>query len=123
MSGYELFGKKIKELRIALGKTLREFCKENGLDHGNHSKLERGKAKPPKAGKLRSLAIQLGLKESSDEWYELHDLASASRREFPDDIMPDEDLAEKLPVLFRTLRGDRLSEDDLKKLAEKIRRS
>ena len=53
------FGKLFKERRMALGKTLRQFCREHGLDHGNISKLERGLLKPPTGEKLAEYASHL----------------------------------------------------------------
>lgn len=35
------FGQRLKALRMATGKTLREFCQHNGLDAVEYSRLER----------------------------------------------------------------------------------
>jgi len=37
------------------------------------------------------------------------------------DILTDEDLAAKLPLVFRTLRGEKVPDEQLNQLAEKIR--
>ena len=117
------FGAFLKEKRIALGKTLRQFCLENKLDPGNHSKLERGRNSPPQGEKLHALAAQLELQEGSDDWYALFDLAAAEKGRIPDDILNDEELVGKLPILFRTIRGEELTKEQLIELAETIRRA
>lgn len=121
MSEKETFGGYVKRRRIALGKTLRQFCLENNLDPGNHSRLERGRLPPPQEKKLESLAEQLRLKKGSDDWYHFFDLASAEKGTIPRDLLSDEELMDKLPVLFRTLRGQKVSDDDLDDLIRKIR--
>lgn len=116
------FGKLLKKLRIEKGLTLREFCQAHGFDPGNYSRLERGLFAPPhKEELLEKYATALGLKRGSDEWLEFFDLAAASRGEIPKDLLSDEELLEKLPALFRTLRGSALSPDDLDRLIEKMR--
>ena len=113
------FGGFFKERRLALGKTLREFCQENGLDPGNISKIERGKMSPP-TDKLEEYAQYLNIKNGEFETFK--DLAFASAGKIPDDLRDEETLA-RLPVFFRTLRNKEFSEDKLKELARKIAES
>jgi hypothetical protein len=54
---------------------------------------------------LEKYAGALGLERGSDDWLKLFDLAAASRGQLPKDLLSDEELLEKLPALFRTLRG------------------
>jgi len=118
------FGKLLKKLRMAKGLTLREFCQAHGLDPGNYSRLERGLFPPPqKEELLEKYAIALGLQRGSDDWLEFFDSAAASRGEIPKDLLSDEELLEKLPVLFRTLRGAAIPADKLDDLIKKVRRS
>ncbi|HVS38620.1 MAG TPA: helix-turn-helix transcriptional regulator [Gemmataceae bacterium] len=118
------FGNRMKQLRVARGLTLREFCLSNRFDPGNYSRLERGLFQPPqKETLLEKYATALGLKRGSDEWLEFFDLAAAARGEIPKDILSDEEVVGKLPVLFRTLRGAAISEEKLDALIEKVRRS
>ena len=119
-----LFGKKFKELRQQKGMTLRKFCLRYSLDPGNYSRIERGKALPPKSKeKLGKLANHLGLQKDSDEWYDFFDSAAACNGIFPQYIMDDKELATKLPLVFRTLRGQRVDSDKLDLLAEIIRQA
>jgi transcriptional regulator with XRE-family HTH domain len=118
------FGEYFKERRIAKGVTLRAFCLENGFDPGNISRLERGLLGPPHSHeKIEEYARALGIKEGSDEWIEFFDRAAAESGRIPKDLLSDEELVDKLPVLFRTLRGQKVDPKKLEELAETIRRT
>lgn len=120
----ESFGTYFKEQRIRSRQTLRAFCSKHGFDPGNLSRLERGLLPPPESeAKLTEYARALGIQRGSDEWLEFFDRAAAERGRVPADILSDDALVAKLPVLFRTLRGDKIDESDLDALAEKIRRA
>ena len=102
---------------------MRDFCLENGIDPGNYSRLERGMFPPPqKEELLERYAVALGLARGSDEWIEFFDTAAACRGQLPRDLCEDE-LLEKLPVLFRTLRGSPVPSGDLDELIKKIRKA
>jgi transcriptional regulator with XRE-family HTH domain len=119
----KIFGSYFKELRIKRRLTLRQFCGTFGFDPGNISKLERGLFPPPQSReKLTQYAQALGLKKGSSAWYEFFDLAAASRGQIPEEILADDKLVKKLPVLFRTLRGERVPEEKLDELIETIRK-
>jgi transcriptional regulator with XRE-family HTH domain len=118
------FGNYFKELRIKTGLTLRAFCQEHGYDAGNLSKLERGLLPPPHGEeKLTEYAKSLGVRPGSDEWYEFFDRAAAARGELPKSLLSDDEVLEKLPLLFRTLRGKPVSAEKLRELIETIRRN
>jgi transcriptional regulator with XRE-family HTH domain len=118
------FAKLLKRLRAERNLTLREFCLRNGLDPGNWSRLERGLYPPPQNREtLEKYATALQLTPGTDEWLEFFDVAAAARGEIPADLMSDANLVERLPVLFRTLRGQPVSSDKLDELIEKVRRS
>lgn len=118
-----VFGSYLKKLRMAKGQTLRDFCLAHGFDPGNYSKLERGILPPPqRTDLLEKYAQALGIVQGSDEWIEVFDLAAAARGEIPHDLLSDEKLLEKLPVLFRTLRGNRVSPDKLDTLINIVRK-
>ena len=123
MSKANRFGPFFKERRVALGKTLRQFCQEKGLDPGNVSRLERGLLPAPQSREiLESYAGHLQLKKGSDEWYEFFDLAAAETGRIPPEILENEELMDKLPVLFRTLRGQKVPDEQLDELVRRIRR-
>ena len=117
------FGKYIKSLRTRKQQTLREFCLEHGIDPGNYSRIERGRfPAPQKQETLERYATALGLARGSDEWIEFFDVAAASRGEIPSDLLKDEELLQKLPMLFRTLRATPVEDSKLDKLVEEIRK-
>ncbi|OGL41196.1 MAG: hypothetical protein A3C43_09175 [Candidatus Schekmanbacteria bacterium RIFCSPHIGHO2_02_FULL_38_11] len=118
------FGDFFKQQRIKKRITLRQFCLEFSFDAGNISKLERGLLAPPHSKeKLSEYANALGIKKGSKEWFEFFDLASAHRGKIPEEIMKDKELVAKLPMLFRTLRGEKVSDEKLNELIDKIRKS
>lgn len=120
----QTFGEYFGVLRRRTDRSLREFCELHGFDPGNVSKMERGKLAPPRGTeKLTEYATALGIEPGGDEWYQFFDLAAASRGEIPSDLLEDEDVVNQLPVLFRTLRGERVPEEELHKLLEMIRRT
>lgn len=116
------FGEVFKEFRLRTGKTLRRFCEEAGLDAGNISKMERGKMAAPESDELlRRYAQHLQLVEGSADWHRLFDTAAAERGQLPKDLLDDNELVNKLPILFRSLRN-MSDNEDLRKLAEDVRR-
>jgi transcriptional regulator with XRE-family HTH domain len=117
-----MFGKFIKELRAKDRVGLREFCLQHGHDPSNWSKIEREVLAPPRDEEtLRTWAIQLGLKEGSEEWMKFFDYAAVDAGRIPDYVLKDEKVTEQLPAFFRTLSGQKPSRDDLEKLLEIIR--
>ena len=116
------FGCFAKEKRLSLGVSLREFCRQNSLDWGHLSKVERGKASPPKSPEvLAKYAHALGIREGSDDWQAFHDLAAISAGSIPREIMEEGELVAQLPLVFRTIRGQKLTPEQLGELAEMIR--
>lgn len=118
----ESFGIFFKEKRKKLDLTLREFCRINGFDPGNISKIERGLMPPPqKYEKRLEYAKALNIEESTDEWLEFCDLASTSAGKIPPDVM-NKELMNALPILFRSIRRKDLDEEDLKNIVKSIKR-
>jgi len=117
------FGDFFKRKRMELGLTLREFCRKNGFDAGNISKIERGLARAPQSSEIKAkYAASLGIKEGTDDWLTFFDLAAADLGQIPEDLKGDERLLKSLPLLFRTVRDSELSEEELKKLIEALRK-
>jgi transcriptional regulator with XRE-family HTH domain len=118
------FASYFKALRTEKRITLRAFCEAAGADPGNISRMERGGMIPPQDRLiLTRYAKALGLKEGGDEWYQLFDSAAADRGMIPQDLMDDAELVKKLPAFFRTLRGQKPTEDELRKVLQKIKES
>jgi len=113
------FANFVREKRIAAGLTLREFCRLTGFDASNWSKIERGIKTPPQSKKvLDEIAKVLKINEGSQEYKELIDLAALSS--IPEDLIESE-ILEQLPVFFRTVRGEKPTEEELKTLLNKIK--
>jgi transcriptional regulator with XRE-family HTH domain len=117
------FGEFIKDKRIAGGQTLRRFCEVHAFDAGNYSKLERGVFPPPSGEeKMVELAKAFGLKPGTDDWSTFFDLAAAAKGQLPKDLLSDEEVVDKLPILFRTLRGEPVPAGKLDELIDFIKR-
>jgi len=124
MTAAETFGEFAKERRLALGLSLREFCRQNGFDWGNHSRIERGVSSPPKGrDKLAPYAHALEIEEGTDDWDTFFDLAAIAAGNIPERIMNDQQLLDKLPLVFRTIGGEELTPKKLRELAETIRKT
>ena len=117
------FSEFFKKKRMKIG-TVRQFAKENGYDVAYVSRLENGVTMPPKdAEKLGKLAMALGIAEESDEWQEFMDLAAVAKNELPMDLQNNAKVASVLPAFYRTLRNEKLDEDEANELLELIRNS
>jgi transcriptional regulator with XRE-family HTH domain len=115
------FGAKLKELRIRKRMTLRDCCKELGVDPSNWSKFERDVNPAPKDIEiLEAWAEFFGASEKEQQ--DLSDLAALSRKQIPEDIASDARLMEKLPAFFRVVRGKELEGDKLKDFIEDLRK-
>ncbi|MFH0792431.1 MAG: helix-turn-helix transcriptional regulator [bacterium] len=122
--GIAMFGDFVRDVRLRKRIGLREFCLKTGRDASNWSKVERALLPPPQDHEsLEKIADALGLRKGDSEWSKLFDLAALVRGEIPEDIMQEETLLKSLPLFFRTLRGQKPSEEELKKVLELIRRS
>lgn len=78
---------------------------------------------PPKdETTLNRWATDLGLAAGTPEWGEFMDQAAVSRGQIPRDLVSNEQLVEKLPVFFRTVRGAELTDKKLDDVIETIRK-
>lgn len=117
------FGDYIRELRKEKRLGLREFCLKLPVDPSQWSRIERGIENPPTDEEiLVQIAAVFEIEVGSREWIKLTDLASLSRGRVPQDILSDEELMKQLPLVFRTIRGEKPTIEELKRLADLIRR-
>jgi transcriptional regulator with XRE-family HTH domain len=120
---YTNFGDFFSAKRKALRKTLREFCRENGFDAGNLSKMERGIQKPPQSKEKRlQCAVALGIKEGSDDWLEFCDLATISAGKIPSGIVNDKELMAEVPILFRSITKEGVEGDRVRELLNALKK-
>src|SRR6516225_2285153 len=84
VSSNRRFGAFFRARRKALGLTLREFCRRNGFDPGNVSRLERGLAAPPQVPEvIESYAKALKIEQGTEEWSHFIELAGAETGRIP----------------------------------------
>lgn len=115
------FNEFVKLKRVENKISLRQFCRKTGYDPSNWSKIERGLLLPPKDPKtLETIATALGFKPGEDNFSTLFELASIAA--IPDDII-DKKTLDKLPLFFRTVRGDKPSEEELRNLINTIKQT
>jgi transcriptional regulator with XRE-family HTH domain len=106
------FGRFFRSRRTALGLNLSEFCRQNGFDKGNVSRLERGLKKPPESTDLlRSYADALQLQPESEDWKAFMRHAAIARGKLP--TVVSDDRAADVEEMFRRL-GRRLHESWVK---------
>jgi len=118
------FGEWLKAQRAAGRYTLRVFAAKAGIDPGNLSRYERGVAPPPQdTAVLERIGHALGLKLGSKAWKEMEQLAAIGGGRLPAEFADDPELLKALPVLFRSLKGKKLSRESLERLAQLIRKS
>ncbi|MCK4445563.1 MAG: helix-turn-helix domain-containing protein [Candidatus Marinimicrobia bacterium] len=109
------FGEFVKNLRNERRITLRGFCRSAGIDPGNWSKIERGLLPPPKSKEvIESVRKAIGLKQNSEEYTTLRELAVIGH--VPVDLLDNRKVVDKLPVFFRTLRGEKPTREELENL-------
>ena len=115
----QAFGEFVKNLRIKKRITLREFCREVNLDASNWSKVERGILPPTKSKNvLHEICKALGLKEKSEEWLTIMDLAMIAH--IPTELLDEKLMVENLPIFFRTNRGQKPTRQELDELIKMI---
>jgi len=117
-----VFGKFIKEERLKKNIGLREFCRKLGYDASNWSKVERETNAPPQdEEKLKEIAVILDIYTDAEKWQELKDKASIDAGIIPKDFLSDEEVLNSLPLLFRTIRSEKPTSEELDELIRKIR--
>jgi len=111
------FGEFVREKRLEINMTLREFCRKTGVDASNWSKVERSIKKPPKSKEVLEPIADI-LELDGEEYNTLYDLATISH--VPKETLTDEKILESLPILFRTARQGPPSRKDMEELYEMI---
>jgi len=116
------FAEMVKQRRFELRIGLREFCQACNLDPSNWSKIERGLASPPKDKNVIDLIRKtLKYKANSKEAQILADNAAIGAGTIPADLLKDANIAPRLPLFFRAIRGEKHTDSELRKLVEIIR--
>ena len=117
------FGKKLNNLRLKKGLSLRKICEVSGYDPSNWSKIERGKMSPPSDEKtLRKWAKVLGVSREKDI-REFIDKANLVQGMIPQDILSQNNAVDFLPAFFRTLRNKKPTKKEIDQLVKLIRKT
>lgn len=117
-----VFGEYVRKLRLDKGMSLRVFSRLVEEDPGNVSRIERGRLYPPEDGeRIDKWANALGLTRDEQK-QNFIDLASIARGELPRDLLNDDEVANLLPLVFRTIRGERVTKEKLEEIAAVIRK-
>jgi len=62
----------------------------------------------------------LGIVEGGDEWLEFFDIARTDAGRIPEDLFVDKNIVAKLPLVFRTLKGQKLTGEQLEKFVRAL---
>jgi len=117
------FGEWLKMQRAAGRLTLRVFAAKAGIDPGNLSRYERGVVPPPQdEAVLGRIGRALAMKPGSKAWKEMQSLAAIGGKRLPAEVADDPVLLKALPILFRSLKGKKLSRESLERLARLIQK-
>ncbi len=118
------FGGLVRSRRQVLRLTLRKFAERAGMDPGNVSRIERGRAQPPQdLSILGRMADALEWPPKSNGRQQLVDLAATENGKIPEYVMSDKEVMESLPVLFRTLHGKKMTPEQLDRLIKAIKQA
>lgn len=117
------FGEYLRQWRLKAGYGLRSFAIAIGMQPSNLSNIEHGRLPPPQDIEvLKLIAETLGLLKGSDEYSLFFDLAVKHKEgALPPDVTSYAAKTPGIPVLFRTIENKKLSERELRELAEYIR--
>ena len=116
------FGDMLRNRRRELRLGLREFALRAGMDPGNLSKIERARLGAPQGEEiLDRICLALEYDLDSEEAQALKDKAIVEAGRIPAEMMDDDEVLEKLPVLLRTVRNKKLNPEQLDRLIELIK--
>jgi len=107
------FGSYVKQRRLSLGLGLREFADLIGVEASNYSKIERGLKHAPTGDRLLPYIQALRIERNSSDHLTLSTLADCSNGNIPSQILKDELLAAKLPILFSAMSNEGFTEAQL----------
>jgi transcriptional regulator with XRE-family HTH domain len=115
------FGKFLKERRLALNLSLREFARKVNLQPSNYCNIEADVLPPPPSSALERIAQALGLRHGTKDFEDFHDLAAKGRDEIPADvarIVKENDL---IPAMLRTVEYENVTKRQLRGIIEDLK--
>ena len=111
------FGRLLRERRLAVNMTLREFARLTSYDPSNISKVERDVATPPPTITLKLWAKHLRLQPGTGEYQNFLDMAQIARNRIPEDV-PADFRNKLLPAVLRTARSKDLTKEEFDRLVK-----
>lgn len=116
------FGAFVRERRSEMRLSLRAFALRAAMDPGNLSKIERGRESPPQdEGVLDRICAALELGAEACQQLKAH--AQVENGRIPNEVLSNEELMARMPVLLRTVNNQPLTDEQLEALIEAIRRA
>ena len=115
------FGEFLKEKRLAIGLSLREFARQVGMQPSNYCNVEAGVLPPPPAESLEKLCRFLNIKKGTSEFELFHDLVAKGRDEIPADVERIVKENELIPAMLRTVEYEQVSKQQLRGIIEDLR--
>ncbi|HWX22838.1 MAG TPA: helix-turn-helix transcriptional regulator [Candidatus Binatia bacterium] len=115
------FGEFLKEKRLALDLSLREFARRVGMQPSNYCNVEADVLPPPPAETLDKLSRELGLRKGTSDYEAFHDLAAKGRDEIPADVERIVKENELIPAMLRTVEYEQLTKEQLRGIIGDLR--
>ena len=115
------FGKFLKEKRLALNLSLREFARKVGLQPSNYCNVEADVLPPPPENALERIAKALGLRQGTKDFEKFYDLAAKGRDEIPVDVTRIVKGNELIPAMLRTVEYENVTKDQLRGIIEDLK--
>jgi len=118
------FGEYIRNKRIKLDLSLRQFSKIYDFDIAYISRLENNREKPSiKKENLKKLGEALGIEFNSNEWKTFEDLAHKANNQLPKDVQETaSEVVSLLPAFLRTKNNKKISKHQVEKLIEFLKK-
>jgi transcriptional regulator with XRE-family HTH domain len=115
------FGQFLKEKRLALDLSLREFARRVAMQPSNYCNVQADVLPPPPAETLDRLAKALGLRKGSPDYEAFHDLAARGRDEIAADVERIVKENELIRAMLRTMEYEQVSQAQFRGIIEDLR--
>jgi transcriptional regulator with XRE-family HTH domain len=115
------FGQFLKDKRLALDLSLREFSRKIDMQPSNYCNIESDVLSPPRGEALERISKALGLKRGAPDYQRLHDLAAEARDEIPADVARIVKENELIPAMLRTVEYEKITKAQLRGIIEDLR--
>jgi transcriptional regulator with XRE-family HTH domain len=115
------FGEFLKDKRLALDLSLREFARKIDMQPSNYCNIESDVLSPPGGETLERIGKALGLKKGTQDYQRLHDLAAEARDEIPADVARIVKKNDLIPAMLRTVEYEKVTKAQLRGIIEDLK--